>query len=110
MTRRFDRDGNRKHHLQTLCTVAHLDYRQKATHDYSQLFQTLERLGLDYGTREQALCRMIFNLLAANCDDHTKNVSFLLRDRKRRPAHSGRRHAALPVHAAPRRTGNSRRL
>ena len=38
MTKRFDRDGNAKHHVQTLCALAHLDYRQKATHDVSQLF------------------------------------------------------------------------
>lgn len=36
MTRRFDRQGNRKHHLQSLCAMAHLDYKQKASHDYSQ--------------------------------------------------------------------------
>ena len=48
MTQRFDRDGNIKHHTQTLCAMAHLDYRQKATHDYSQLFLTIEQLGLRY--------------------------------------------------------------
>ena len=30
MTRRFDRDGETKHHLQTLCAMSHLDFRQKA--------------------------------------------------------------------------------
>ena len=29
MTRRFDRNGNKKHHVQTLCAMAHLDYKQK---------------------------------------------------------------------------------
>ena len=79
MTRRFDREGNQKHHTQTLCAMAHLDYKQKSTHDYSQLFQTIEQLGLDYSAKEQAFCRMAFNVLAANCDDHTKNFSFILR-------------------------------
>ena len=79
MTRRFDRDGNTKHHLQTLCALAHLDYRQKATHDASQFFQALRRLGLGYPALEQAYRRVAFNVAAANCDDHTKNVSFLLR-------------------------------
>jgi serine/threonine-protein kinase HipA len=79
MTRRFDRDGNRKHHMQTLCAMAHLDYKQKASHDYSQLFQTLFRLQLGYPALEEAFRRMAFNVMAANCDDHTKNVSFLLR-------------------------------
>lgn len=78
MTRRFDRNGNKKHHMQTLGAMAHLDYRQKSTHDYSQLFQTIDRLGLNYAAREQAFCRMVFNVLASNCDDHTKNSSFVL--------------------------------
>jgi serine/threonine-protein kinase HipA len=80
MTQRFDRDRNRKHHLQTLCAMAHLDYRQKASHDYSQLFQTIASLRLGYAALEESFRRMSFNVMAANCDDHTKNVSFLLRE------------------------------
>ena len=80
MTKRFDRDGNRKHHLQTLCGMAQLDFRQKASHDYSQLFQTINRLGLGYDSLEEAFRLMAFNVMAANCDDHTKNFSFLLRE------------------------------
>jgi len=80
MTRRFDRDGNTKHHVQTLCAMAHLDYRQKATHDVSQLFLTIDRLQLGYLAKEEAFRRVAFNVMAANCDDHTKNVSFLLRE------------------------------
>jgi serine/threonine-protein kinase HipA len=57
MTKRFDRDGNKKHHLQTLCGLAHLDYRQKATHDASQLFLTIDRLGVEYPGKEQAFRR-----------------------------------------------------
>jgi serine/threonine-protein kinase HipA len=80
MTRRFDRDGNTKHHIQTLCAMAHLDYKQKATHDYSQIFLTITELQLGYNSMEEAFRRMAFNVMAANCDDHTKNVSFLLRE------------------------------
>jgi serine/threonine-protein kinase HipA len=80
MTRRFDRDGNRKHHMQTLCAMAHLDYKQKASHDYNQLFQTIDQLRLGYEAKEEAFRRMAFNVMAANCDDHTKNFSFLLRE------------------------------
>lgn len=83
MTLRFDRQGNRKHHLQTLCAMAHLDYKQKASHDYSQFLQTVIRLDLDYEAREEAFRRMAFNVMAANCDDHTKNISFMLREGKR---------------------------
>lgn len=80
MTMRFDRQGNRKHHLQSLCAMVHLDYRQKASHDYNQFLQTVVRLGLDYAALEEAFRRMAFNVMAANCDDHTKNISFMLRE------------------------------
>lgn len=79
MTRRFDRDGNRKHHMQTLCAMAHLDYKQKATHDYNQLFLTIVQLGLGHEALTEAFRRMVFNIMTANCDDHSKNFSFLLR-------------------------------
>ncbi len=79
MTRRFDRSGNHRHHMQTLCAMAHLDFNQIGVHSYHQLFQTIKQLGLDRAAFEQTLRRMIFNVLAANCDDHTKNFSFLLK-------------------------------
>jgi serine/threonine-protein kinase HipA len=79
MTRRFDRDGNQKHHLQTLCAMARLDYKQKATHDYNQLFQTIKALELGHQAMEEAYRRMIFNVVSRNCDDHTKNTSFLMK-------------------------------
>lgn len=83
MTRRFDRavDGAGKivkHHMQTLCAMAHLDYKQKATHDYAQLFQTIQRLKLGHDALAETFRRMVFNIVAANCDDHSKNFSFLL--------------------------------
>lgn len=80
MTKRFDRDGNTKLHTQSLCAMAHLDFRQRATHDVSQWFQTLDALGLDYPAREEAFRRVAFNVMSRNCDDHTKNVSFLMRE------------------------------
>jgi serine/threonine-protein kinase HipA len=79
MTRRFDRtDDGRKIHTQTLCALGHLDFRQIGTHDYAQLFLLLEQLGLGPDTRQEVFRRMTFNVAAAICDDHTKNVSFLL--------------------------------
>lgn len=80
MTKRFDREGNQKHHLLTLCAIAHLDYRQRATHDVSQLLLTINDLQLGYPALEEAFRRTAFNVMAANCDDHTKNVSFVLGD------------------------------
>lgn len=78
MTRRFDRKGNRKIHMQTLCAIAHLDYKQLATHDYAQLFLAIDQLGLGYESMEEAFRRMAFNVMSANCDDHTKNFSFIM--------------------------------
>ena len=80
MTRRFDRDdGNMRHHIQTLCAMAHLDYKKKGTNSYAQLFDTMARLGLPYEQKEEAFRRMVFNVMARNCDDHTKNFAFRLR-------------------------------
>lgn len=78
MTRRFDREGGAKVHSQTLCAMQHLDYKQRATHDYSQYFQTIASLQLPDPALLEGFRRMVFNVLAANCDDHTKNLSFLM--------------------------------
>ena len=83
MTRRFDREviGGKtvKHHVQTLCAINHLDFRQRGTHDYSQLFMTASELGLDDEAMSQIFRRMAFNVMGRNCDDHTKNFGFILR-------------------------------
>jgi len=83
MTKRFDREDihgkTHKHHLQTLCAMNHLDFRQRGTHAYEQLFMTIGKLGLDDEARSQTFRRMAFNVMARNCDDHTKNFAFLLK-------------------------------
>lgn len=83
MTKRFDRTGNVKHHVQSLCALAHLDYRQRATNSYEQLFLAIDRLGLDDEARRQAYLRMALNVMARNCDDHTKNFAFVLHEHGR---------------------------
>jgi serine/threonine-protein kinase HipA len=77
MTRRFDREGNNKLHLQSLCAMRHLDYKQKATHDYNQYLQVIQDLRLGQDALEEAFRRIAFNVMAKNCDDHTKNLAFL---------------------------------
>jgi serine/threonine-protein kinase HipA len=82
MTRRFDRtDDGTKIHTQTLCALGHLDFLLIGAHDYSQLFDMAERLGLGPETRAEVFRRMVFNVATANCDDHTKNFSFVLAPR-----------------------------
>jgi serine/threonine-protein kinase HipA len=79
MTRRFDRvDDGTKVHIQSLCALAHLDFRMVGAHDYAQLFEIVERLGLGPEVTAEVFRRMVFNVASANCDDHTKNFSFLL--------------------------------
>jgi serine/threonine-protein kinase HipA len=79
MTRRFDREGNTKHHLQSLCALSHLDYKQRATHAYEQYFLLISELRLGDEALAQAFRRMAFNVMARNCDDHTKNFAFRLK-------------------------------
>jgi serine/threonine-protein kinase HipA len=83
MTRRFDRDVTDgktiKHHVQTLCGMDHLDFRQRSTHAYAQLFIVASRLRLGDAALDQIFRRMAFNVMARNCDDHTKNFAFRLK-------------------------------
>ena len=83
MTRRFDRDVVKgktiKHHVQTLCALNHLDYKQRGTHAYSQLFITAAEIGLKDEAVRQMFLRMAFNVMSRNYDDHTKNFSFILK-------------------------------
>lgn len=80
MTKRFDREGNNvKHHIQTLCGIHHFDYTQIYSFSYEQLFQTMRMLRLTYPEAEQMFRRMVFNVLATNYDDRTKNFSFRLK-------------------------------
>jgi serine/threonine-protein kinase HipA len=82
MTKRFDREGGElKHHIQTFCALKHFDYNLVNSFSYEQLFQCMRELKLTYADAEQMFRRMVFNVIARNCDDHTKNFSFLLKQR-----------------------------
>ena len=81
MTKRFDREGNRRLHQQTLCALQHVGPASSSSEKcYELLFRTIVDLGLDYETREQMFRRMAFNVLIGEIDDHTKNFSFLMRE------------------------------
>jgi len=79
VTKRFDRIGNRKIHVQTLCGLAHVDYKKPGSYSYAELFGIARRLGLPAPAAEQLFKRMAFNIVARNHDDHAKNFSFLLK-------------------------------
>ena len=79
MTRRFDRlpDGG-KLHAQTLGALAHLDFNDPLSHSYEQAFRVTRRVVNDARANEQLFRRMLFNVLAWNCDDHVKNIAYLM--------------------------------
>ena len=80
MTRRFDRGpGGERVHMVSLCALAHLDYNLVGTHSYDQYLQAVTALGLGPDALGQAFRRMVFNVMAVNHDDHTKNLAFVRR-------------------------------
>lgn len=79
LTRRFDRiNDNQKIHVQTLCGLCHYDYNNPLLYSYEMVFQAIRELHLPYKDSEQMYLRMIFNVIANNNDDHTKNISFFM--------------------------------
>lgn len=78
LTKRFDRIGNEKIHMQTLCGLCHYDFNSPGSYGYEQVFAAMRSLGLPRDQAEQQYRRMIFNVVARNQDDHTKNIAFLM--------------------------------
>lgn len=79
MTRRFDREqGQGRLHVQSFCAMRHFDFNDINSYSYEQLFETMRLLALPYPQAEQVFRRMVFNVISRNCDDHTKNFSFIM--------------------------------
>lgn len=79
MTKRFDRtDDGEKIHMATLCALDHADYKKPGEYSYAEAFAVLRALRLGREEAEQFFRRMVFNVIARNQDDHTKNIGFLL--------------------------------
>jgi len=84
LTKRFDRIGGKdKLHMQTLCGVAHFDFNMAGAYSYEQAFRVMRQMGLQdlHLALEQQFRRMVFNVMARNQDDHTKNIAFLMNKR-----------------------------
>ena len=81
VAQRFDRSGNRKIHVQTLNGLAHVDFKKPGSYSYAELFGVARQLRLPASAAEQLFKRMVFNIVARNHDDHSKNFSFILKDR-----------------------------
>ena len=78
LTQRFDRINGEKIHMQTLCGIAHYDYRMLRSYSYEQVFNIMRALRLPYSQAQEMFRRMVFNVVIRNQDDHTKNISFLM--------------------------------
>lgn len=79
LTKRFDRtDDGDKIHMATLCALDHADYKKPGGYSYEEAFGVLRLLQLSREEAVEFYRRLVFNLIARNQDDHTKNISFLL--------------------------------
>ena len=78
MTRRFDRVGNCKLHMQSLAALGHYDFTQAGAYSYEQALMTIRQLGLSHAAVEEQFRRMVFNIVGRNQDDHVKNIAFLM--------------------------------
>ncbi|MBQ9205277.1 MAG: type II toxin-antitoxin system HipA family toxin [Treponema sp.] len=83
MTKRFDRfldetGRTQKLHMQSLGAMGHFDFNQAGSASYEQAFTIMNALSLPHSEKAELFRRMIFNVLACNCDDHVKNISFLM--------------------------------
>ena len=72
ITHRFDRDEERKLHMQTLAAL------YPDADSYEKLLMVCRKMRLPESTQEEVFRRMVFNILANNTDDHNKNFSFLM--------------------------------
>jgi serine/threonine-protein kinase HipA len=64
--------------LQTLCGLCHFDFNDPNAYSYEQAFQAMRQMRLPYADAEQLYTRMVFNVIARNMDDHTKNLAFVM--------------------------------
>ena len=74
LTQRFDRVNGKKLHTQTLAAMSSL------ADTYEDLFVVGRTIGLTANEQSQQFRRMVFNVLAENVDDHTKNFSFVMNE------------------------------
>lgn len=78
MTRRFDRVNGNKLHLQSLCAIAHYDFNMAGAYGYEQALMIMRKMRISKREQLELYRRMVFNVIARNQDDHTKNIAFLM--------------------------------
>ncbi len=76
-TKRFDRDGDNRVHQHSACGLLHSDFRTPSL-DYEELIALTGSLTRDVREVEKMFQLAVFNVLAYNRDDHSKNFTFLM--------------------------------
>lgn len=74
LTKRFDRAKGKKIHMQTLAAM------NPEARSYEDLVATCRELSISESEIEQLFCRIVFNVMTNNTDDHNKNFAFLLEE------------------------------
>jgi serine/threonine-protein kinase HipA len=74
---RFDREEKNRFHMHTACGLLHSDFRTPSL-DYRELIALTGMLTRDVREVEKMYRLSVFNVLAHNRDDHSKNFSFLM--------------------------------
>ena len=77
--KRFDVCGLGRQHLASACALLDADFRQPSL-DYQELIKMTGQLCRSPLAARLQFRRAVFNLLASNQDDHSKNWAFLLSD------------------------------
>ena len=76
-SKRFDRIKNDKLHLHSVAGLLHDNFRL-STIDYGHIMDCAFKLENDFNSYEKIFRLAVFNVLAHNRDDHSKNFSFLM--------------------------------
>ena len=75
--KRFDQNQTNRLHMHTPCGLLHSNHRIPAL-DYQDLLELTLHLTRDVRESEKMFKYAVFNVLAHNRDDHSKNFSFLM--------------------------------
>lgn len=75
-SKRFDREGDKKIHMLSLAGLLHASHRAP-TVDYDSILGATRMLTGSVDETSKMFRQMVFNVVSANRDDHSKNFSFL---------------------------------
>lgn len=64
--------------MQSLCAMAHYDFNAAGEYGYEQAMSVIQQLNLGHPAMREMFRRMVFNVVARNQDDHTRNIAFLM--------------------------------